>query len=69
MDETYEPYINKAKNSSSRGDVILAAGALGSPQLMMLSGIGPKEQLRRIMKKNCLEEYIIIISCAKVMLL
>ncbi|KAG5059453.1 (R)-mandelonitrile lyase-like [Glycine soja] len=47
LDETYEAYINKAKNSSSRGDVILAAGALGSPQLMMLSGIGPKEQLRR----------------------
>ena len=38
MEETYEAYINKAKNSSSRGDVILAAGALGSPQLMMLSG-------------------------------
>ena len=35
MDETYETYINKAKNSSSRGDVILAAGALGSPQLML----------------------------------
>ena len=38
MDETYEPYINKANNSSSRGDVILVVGALGSPQLMMLSG-------------------------------
>ncbi|XP_061366350.1 protein HOTHEAD [Gastrolobium bilobum] len=47
LDETYEAYIRKPKNSSSRGDVILAAGALGSPQLLLLSGIGPKEQLRR----------------------
>jgi len=38
LDETYEAYINIAKNSSSRGDVILAASALGSLLLMMLSG-------------------------------
>lgn len=47
LDETHEAYIKKPKNSSSWGDVILAAGALGSPQLLLLSGIGPKEQLRR----------------------
>lgn len=47
LDETHEAYIKKVQNSSSRGDVILAAGALGSPQLLLLSGIGPKEQLRR----------------------
>ncbi|WOH01391.1 hypothetical protein DCAR_0520773 [Daucus carota subsp. sativus] len=29
-----------------RSEVILAAGAIGSPQLMMLSGVGPAEQLR-----------------------
>ncbi|KAJ1423649.1 Glucose-methanol-choline oxidoreductase, N-terminal [Sesbania bispinosa] len=47
LGETHEAYIRKPKNSSSRGDVILSAGALGSPQLLLLSGIGPKEQLRR----------------------
>ncbi|KAK7368038.1 hypothetical protein VNO80_10060 [Phaseolus coccineus] len=47
LDETHEAYIKKVQNSSSRGDVILAAGALGSPQLLLLSGIGPKEQLSR----------------------
>ena len=39
FDETYEAYINNTKNSSSKGDAILVAGALGSPQVMMLSGI------------------------------
>ncbi|HEX6689027.1 MAG TPA: GMC family oxidoreductase N-terminal domain-containing protein [Solirubrobacterales bacterium] len=29
-------------------DVILSAGALGSPQLLMLSGLGPAEQLRQL---------------------
>ncbi|KAI9126348.1 hypothetical protein K1719_002769 [Acacia pycnantha] len=47
LEETHEAYINKSKNSSSWGDVILAAGALGSPQLLLLSGIGPSQQLRK----------------------
>lgn len=38
-------YIEQAKVSS---EVIVAAGALKSPQLLLLSGIGPKAQLERL---------------------
>ncbi|MGB6538283.1 MAG: GMC family oxidoreductase N-terminal domain-containing protein [Xanthobacteraceae bacterium] len=35
------------RQARCRGEVILAAGAIGSPQLMLLSGIGPAEHLRQ----------------------
>ena len=34
------------RTARCRGEVILAAGAIGSPQIMLLSGIGPAEHLR-----------------------
>jgi choline dehydrogenase len=35
-----------AETARAEGEVILAAGAIGSPQLLMLSGIGPADDLR-----------------------
>ena len=35
-----------AEEARCRGEVVLAAGSIGSPQLLLLSGIGPGEQLR-----------------------
>ena len=35
-------------NARAGGEVILSAGALGSPQLMLLSGIGPRVHLQKM---------------------
>lgn len=39
---------NKTYIVRSRKEVVLSAGAVGSPQILMLSGIGPKEHLNSI---------------------
>jgi choline dehydrogenase len=43
-------YVHRRQQNTLRcsGEVLLAAGAFGSPKLLMLSGVGPAEHLRRI---------------------
>jgi choline dehydrogenase len=36
----------EARSARCRGEVVLAAGAIGSPQIMLLSGVGPAEHVR-----------------------
>ncbi len=42
-------YLHQGAEQRARadGEVILAAGAIGSPQLLMLSGVGPADHLRQ----------------------
>lgn len=43
-------YVNNGKtyNAFATKEIILSAGALNSPKILMLSGIGPKQQLQKL---------------------
>jgi choline dehydrogenase len=43
-------YVRQGRPATARsmGEVVLSAGAIGTPQLLMLSGIGPAPQLRAV---------------------
>ncbi len=36
----------RRRRARCRGEIVLSAGAIGSPQIMLLSGVGPETQLR-----------------------
>ena len=40
-------FKNQEHEVFARMEVVLCAGAINSPQILMLSGIGPREQLQR----------------------
>lgn len=44
LNESVYAYLKEG----GKGEIIVCAGAIGSPQLLMLSGIGPKEQLEKL---------------------
>lgn len=49
---------------NSKNEIIVSAGAIGSPQLLMLSGIGPAEQLKAHGIKMVLDQPIVGLGMA-----
>lgn len=48
VDSVSFSYRNKMHTVKVKKEVILAAGAINSPQILLLSGIGPKEELDKV---------------------
>ena len=44
----------RLRTVKARKEVILSAGTIGSPQILMLSGIGHKDHLRKFGVGGCL---------------
>ncbi|KAI3985500.1 hypothetical protein MKX01_033814, partial [Papaver californicum] len=44
----HKAYLNQEAGSRSKNEICLSAGALVSPQLLMLSGVGPADHLRSL---------------------
>ncbi|RZC72774.1 hypothetical protein C5167_048255 [Papaver somniferum] len=45
---THKAYLNQESGLGSKNEIVLSAGALVSPQLLMLSGVGPAAHLRSL---------------------